>query len=340
MYLCSGFFDPQVNGFAGVDFNSPNLSPQELHRAAISLASTGVTRFFPTLITESHEKMARQLKIIGDALREDPLLRKMCPGIHLEGPYISPEDGPRGAHLREFIRLPKWDELKKFQEACDGRIRCLTLAPELEGAIPFIKKTVAHGIVIGLGHTNASEEVLEDAVQAGARLSCHLGNAAPKTFLGGTNPIQKQLAMGQLMASIIVDGIHLPPGVVNEYVRAKGVDRIVLTTDSMAGAGAPPGKYSLGELEVDVGSDGAARLCGASRLAGSTLAMDRAITNVIRFAGIDLPSAIRMAAKNAEKLFPETGRETAPGHSADLVLFEYQRELVVRSTWIGGEKIL
>jgi N-acetylglucosamine-6-phosphate deacetylase len=339
VYLCPGFFDPQVNGFAGVDFNSPGLSHEDLHRAALSLASTGVTRFLPTLITSSHEKMVRQLKIIGDALRKDPLLQEMCVGIHLEGPYISPEEGPRGIHLREFIRLPQWKELERFQEACEGRIKCVTLAPEVKGAIPFIKKAASRGMVIGIGHTDASEEVLEEAVQAGARLSCHLGNATPKPSSRHQDPIQKQLGMDQLMASIITDGIHLPPDVVNDYVRAKGVDRIVLTTDSMAGAGAPPGRYTLGDLEVEVGADQAARLAGTSRLAGSTLTMDRAINNVIRFAGIDLPSAIHMAAKNAQKLFAEVGKEIALGHSADLVLFEYQRELVVRSTWIEGEKI-
>ena len=339
LYLCSGFFDPQVNGFAGVDFNNPCLSLESLHRAAVSLASTGVTHFLPTLLTSSHERTVHQLKIIGDALRENSLLRKMCIGIHLEGPYISPEKGPRGVHLREFVRLPQWEELERFQEGCEGRIKCVTLAPEVKGAIPLIKKAVAHGIIIGIGHTDASEEVLEEAVQAGARLSCHLGNAPSALLSRHRNLIEKQLATDQLMASIIVDGIHLPSAVVNDYVGAKGVDRIVLTTDSMAGAGAPPGRYTLGELEVDVGSDGAARLAGASRLAGSTLTMNRAITNVIRFAGIDLPSAIRMAAKNAEKLFPEVRREIAPGYSADFVLFEYQRELVVRSTWIGGEKI-
>ena len=141
------------------------------------------------------------------------------------------------------------------------------------------------------------------------------------------------------MASLIVDGIHLPPDTVNDFVRAKGVDRIVLTTDSTAGAGAYPGRYTLGDLEVEVSSDGAARLAGSSRLAGSTLTMDQAITNVIRFAEIDLPSAIRMAARNAQELFPEVGGEIVSGHSADLVLFEYQNELVIRSTWIEGEKI-
>jgi N-acetylglucosamine-6-phosphate deacetylase len=283
--------------------------------------------------------MVHQLKIIADALRNDSLLRKMCLGIHLEGPYISPEDGPRGVHLHEFIRLPQWEELERFQEICEGRIKCMTLAPEVKGAIPFIERAVAYGMVIGIGHTNASGEVIEEAVQAGARFSCHLGNATPKPLPRHQNPIQKQLAMDQLMASIITDGVHLPPDVVKNTIRAKGIDRIVLATDSIAAAGASPGRYTLGDLEVEVNSDRIARLVGTSRLAGSTLTMDRAMTNVIQFAGIDLASAIQMAAKNAQKLFPEVEGEIIPGHSADLVLFEYQKELVVRSTWINGEKI-
>jgi N-acetylglucosamine-6-phosphate deacetylase len=339
LYACSGFFDPQVNGFAGVDFNSPRLHPEGLHHAVLSLASTGVTRFLPTLITSSQERMVCQLEILAEAIRKDPLLQKMCLGIHLEGPYISPEEGPRGVHLREFVRPPQWEELEKFQEACEGRIKCVTIAPEVKGAIPFIEKAVTHGIVIGLGHTHAREEDLEQAVQAGARLSCHLGNAPSARLPRHRNLIEKQLVTDQLMASIIVDGIHLSPDVVKNYVRTKGTDRMVLTTDSMAGAGAPSGRYTLGDLEVEVGSDRAARSVGTSRLAGSTLTMDRAISNVIRFAGIDLASAIRMAAKNGQKLFPEVRGEMISGNSADLVLFEYRKSLAIRSTWIEGEKI-
>ena len=339
LFLCSGFFDPQVNGFGGVDFNSPRLTPERLHQAARSLASTGVTCFFPTLITSSYERMVRQLKIIADTIKNDPLLRKMCPGIHLEGPYISPEDGPRGVHLREFVRPPRWEELEKFQEVSEGRIKCVTLAPEVEGAIPFIEKAVAYGIVIGIGHTNASGEVLEEAVRAGARLSCHLGNAPSALLPRYQKTIEKQLTMNQLMASIITDGVHLPSHVVKHYIQAKGIDRIILTTDSMAGAGASPGRYTLGDLEVEVNPDRIARLVDNPRLAGSTLTMDHAITNVVWFAEIDLTSAIQMAAGNAEKLFPEIGGKIIPGHSADLVLFEYPGELVVRSTWIEGEKI-
>ncbi|MGZ3570236.1 MAG: N-acetylglucosamine-6-phosphate deacetylase [Thermodesulfobacteriota bacterium] len=339
LYLSPGFFDPQVNGFAGVDFNSPHLTPEELHHAVRSLASAGITCFLPTLITSPQEKMIRQLKIIASAIKNDPLLQRMCYGIHLEGPYISPEDGPRGVHPREYVRLPQWEELEKFQGACEGRIRCLTLAPEVKGAIPFIKRAVAHGMVIGIGHTHATEEMIEEAVHAGARFSSHLGNATPKPVSRHQNLIRKQLVMDRLTVSIIADGIHLSPEVVREFVRTKGIDGIVLTTDSMAGAGASPGRYTLGDIEVEVGSDGSARLVTTSRLAGSTLTMDRAITNVIQFAGIDLSSAIRMATQNGQKLFRGARGKILPGDPADLVLFEYSGKVKVRSTWIEGERI-
>ena len=142
------------------------------------LARSGVTHFLPTLITASHEKIVHQLKTLARAFEIDPFVRKMCPGIHLEGPYISPEDGPRGVHPRDFVRPPRWEEAERFQEVSGGRIRIITLAPEMEGAIPFIEASAARGMVIGLGHTHAEEAVLEEAVRAGARISCHLGNGA------------------------------------------------------------------------------------------------------------------------------------------------------------------
>jgi len=340
LFICQGFFDPQVNGYAGVDFNGKDLTGDRLHHAARSLAASGVTRFLPTLITASHERLLRQLAILDDALENDPLLKMVCPGIHLEGPYISAEDGPRGVHPRDFIRPPSWDEVERLQEACGGRICCMTLAPEREGAIPFIEKAVEKGIVIGLGHTTATNDVLEDAFRAGARLSSHLGNAGPALQTHRRNLIQKQLSMKGLMASIIVDGIHLPGDVVKDFVRAKGIEQILLTTDSIAGAAAPAGRYTLGDLEVDVSPDDrSARLHGTTRLAGSTLTMDQAITNVMRFAGVDLGAAVQMAGCNGSKLFPELGGGVAPGSPANLVLFDYGEKVIVRETWIQGEKI-
>ncbi|HSR10602.1 MAG TPA: N-acetylglucosamine-6-phosphate deacetylase, partial [Thermodesulfobacteriota bacterium] len=284
--LCSGFFDPQVNGYAGVDFNRESVDAEGLHGAALALAASGVTRFLPTFTTASLDRTLRQLKTFCHARCSDPLLRRMTPGFHLEGPYISPHAGFRGAHPRRFIRRPRIEELKRFQDAAEGLVRCVTLAPEVEGAIPFIEKAVQSGIVIGIGHTNASDEALEDAFRAGARLSCHLGNGVKNLLPRHRNPVQKQLSMEGLMASIIPDGIHLPDYVVKNFMRAKGTDKTILTTDAMPGAGAPPGIYTIGRLRIEVGEDGIARLPGTPYLAGSTLTMDKAVRNVIRFAGI------------------------------------------------------
>jgi N-acetylglucosamine-6-phosphate deacetylase len=339
-FVCPGFFDPQVNGFGGVDFNGKDLTPESLHQAALAMASSGVTAFFPTLATAAPEKTMARLKILARAMEEDRLWRRMAIGIHLEGPYISPKEGFRGAHPPEHIRPPRWEEFEQYQDGCGGKIRLLTLAPETEGALPFMEKAVKRGVVIGLAHTNASEEILEDAYRAGARISCHLGNGAHLFLPRHRNPIQKQLAMDGLMASLIVDGVHLPDYVVQNFVRAKGAGRVLLTTDSMAGAGAAPGRYTIGEVEVEIKeSGGSARLPRTPYLAGSTLTMDRAITNVIQFAQVPLAAALQMAGKNGERLFPEAGREVQPENPANLVLFNYREKVVIRGVWVHGEKV-
>jgi N-acetylglucosamine-6-phosphate deacetylase len=339
-YLCGGFFDPQVNGYGGVDFNGGDVTPERLRLAILSLASSGVTGFFPTLTTAPHDRMIANLKILARAVDADPLFGRMCRGIHLEGPYISPEEGFRGAHPREFVRPPDREEMERFQDACGGRIRLVTLAPEVDGALPFVEWAVSRGMVVGLAHTNAAEETLEDAFRAGARLSCHLGNGAHALLPRHRNPIQKQLSMDGLMASIIADGIHLPDYVVKNFIRAKGAERILLTTDSMAAAGAPAGTYTVGDLEVEISPDGrSARLPGTPYLAGSVLTMDRAITNVMRFADIDLSSAVKMASENAGKLFADIIKELKVGAPADIVLFTCKEEVAIQATWINGEII-
>ena len=339
-YICGGFFDSQVNGYGGVDFNGKDLTPGKLRQALLSLASSGVIAFFPTLTTAPRERMIANLKILARAIEEDPLIGRMCRGIHLEGPYISPKEGFRGAHPKESVRPPDREEVERFQEACEGRIRLITLAPEVDGAMPFVEWAVSRGMVVGLAHTNAPEETLEDALRAGARLSCHLGNGAHALLPRHRNPIQKQLSMDGLMASIIADGVHLPDYVVKNFIRAKGAERILLTTDSMAAAGAPAGKYTVGDLEVEISPDGrSARLPGTPYLAGSTLTMDRAVTNVMRFADIDLSSAVKMAGENAGKLFPDIIEELKVGVPADMVLFEFKETVVIQKNWVGGEEI-
>lgn len=339
LYLALGFFDPQVNGFAGVDFNGKDLTPHDVHRAAQAISTTGVTTFFPTLITASFDRLTQQLKILKKAIENDPLISKMCRGIHLEGPYISSAEGPRGVHPSQFIRLPQWEEFEMLQEVSGGRIRLITLAPEKEGCLHFIRKAVSSGVVVGIGHTEASEEVLDAAFEAGAKLSTHLGNGIGNLILRHRNPFQKQLSMDGLMASIIADGTHLPDYVVRNNLRAKTSERILLSTDAMSAAAQPPGKYRLADLEVEVEPDGRTRLVGTDSLAGSTLSMPKAITNVIKFAGIDLRTAIKMATGNGRKLFPEMIGMIAPNQPANLVVFRFKEEIMVEKTILLGEEV-
>ena len=339
LYVAPGLFDPQVNGFAGVDFNGKDLMPDDVHRAAQAVSATGVTTFFPTLITASLERLLHQLKILKEAIENDSFVSKMCGGIHLEGPYISSAEGPRGVHPFQFIRPPQWDEFEKLQDACGGRIKLITLAPEKEGSLHFIKKSVSTGVVVAIGHTEASEEILDAACEAGARLSTHLGNGMGNRFPRHRNPFQKQLAMDGLMASIIADWIHLPDYVVKNIVRAKTPERVLLCTDAMSAAAQPPGKYRLADLEVQVEPDGRTRLVGTDSLAGSTLSMPKAISDVIKFAGIDLRTAIKMATENGRKLFPNMIGTIAPNQPANLVVFRFKEEFMVEKTILLGEEV-
>ena len=339
LYIAPGFFDPQVNGFAGIDINDKDLMPEDVHRAAQAISATGVTNFFPTLITASFERLVHQLKILKEAIEKDLLVSKICKGIHLEGPYISSREGPRGIHPLQFIRPPQWDEFEKFQEACGGRIKLITLVPEKEGCLNFIRKAVSKGVVVAIGHTHASEDILEAAYEAGAKLSTHLGNGMGNRFARHRNPFQKQLAMDGLMASMITDGIHLPDYLAKNIVRAKGPERILLCTDAISATAQPPGTYRLSDLEVEAEGNGRTRLVGTDALAGSTLSMPKAITNVINFTGIDLGTAIKMVTENGRKLFPEMIGTISPGQPANLVLFRFNGELMIERTLLMGQEV-
>jgi N-acetylglucosamine-6-phosphate deacetylase len=313
--------------------------PEDVHHAAQEISATGVTAFFPTLITTSFERLIHQLKILKKATEEDSLVLNICKGIHLEGPYISSKEGPRGIHPPQFIRSPRWDEFEKFQEACGGKIKLITLAPEKEGALDFVEKAVSKGVVVAIGHTAASEDILEDSWKAGARLSTHLGNGMGNPLARYRNPFQKQLSMDGLMASMIADGIHLPDYVVKNIVRAKGPERILLCTDAVSAAAQPPGKYHLADLEFDSERDGRTRLAGTGALVGSTLSTPNAITHVIKFTGIDLGTAVQMAAENGRKLFPEIIGTISLGQPSNLVLFRWNGELIIEKTFLMGQEI-
>lgn len=292
---CPGFVDLQVNGFAGVDFNDPACRPDDLARATVAIRNTGVTRFLPTLITASHERFARCARNILDARLPEMF------GFHMEGPYISALDGTRGVHPREHVVAASIDDFKRRQEAADGRIRLITVAPESPGVLPLIEYCVKTGVRVSIGHSAATDVEVRAAVAAGASMSTHLGNGVALTLPRHPNLIWEQLAQDSLYAGFIVDGHHLPPATVKVMMRAKGVERTILVTDAIAAAGQPPGIYELNGLKVELSADGRVAPPGAAYLAGSALTMDRAIGNTVRFTGLPLQQVLTMAHERPAK---------------------------------------
>jgi len=336
---CQAFFDLQVNGFAGVDFNRPGLTGEELLRATRAMWAHGVTQFLPTVITASLDSMARTLATIRSAREDTPVLARAIPGIHLEGPFLCPQDGPRGAHSRVHVCDPDWGMFCRLQEAAGGLIRLVTLAPERPGAPELIGQLRAAGVVVAIGHTDAAESEIDAAVEAGAQLSTHLGNGAHAVLPRHRNYIQKQLATDGLLASIIVDGHHLTEYFVKNVVRCKGTDRVILITDAMAAAAAPPGTYRLGEVLAEAQPDGAVRLPGTPYLAGSALTMERAVDNVRRFAGVPLGEALAMAASHPRRLWSDLLAGLTPGAPADIVLLRNNGRVEVLETIVAGETV-
>jgi N-acetylglucosamine-6-phosphate deacetylase len=301
IWTAPGFIDLQVNGFAGVDYNSADAPVEEIGRSIRAMFSTGVTRFFPTVITGSPERMWGALRNLAEAHETLPEGAAMS-GFHVEGPHISPDDGPRGAHPREWVRPPDLDEFHRWQDAARGQVRLVTLSPEWPDAPRYIEQVAKEGVVISLGHTRATSRQIRDAVSAGATLSTHLGNGANPMLPKTANYIWEQLAEERLSASFIVDGIHLPDAFLCAALRAKGVERSVLVTDAVMPAMCAPGFYELGEVQVELKEDQRVVLRGGERLAGSSLRMDQAIENVMRIAGVSLEDAVAMATVNPARV--------------------------------------
>ena len=284
-----GFFDIQVNGFAGVDFNSGDLTGDQVARATAALRAGGVTRFLPTLITGPLDRFARCARTLVAA--SNPAIA----GIHMEGPYISPKDGARGAHPAAHTRAASLDDFARRQEAADGRITLVTLAPEVPGALPLIEHLAGKGVRVALGHSDAPPPLVHDAIRAGATMCTHLGNGCAAMLPRHPNLIWEQLAADELLASFIVDGHHLPAATVKAAIRAKSPARSILTTDAMAAAGCAPGPYRIGELDIVVGQDRRVSLSGTPYLAGSALTMTEAVANTVKFTGLTLDEVTPLA---------------------------------------------
>ena len=284
-----GLFDLQVNGFGGIDFNAPSLTTDRVAEALERMRATGVTRCLPTLVTSSFERFAAGARVL--ARMTDLAIA----GIHMEGPYLSPDEGARGAHPRAHVAPASVDDFSRRQDAAGGRIVLVTLAPEVPGALPLIEHLVASGVRVAIGHTAATARQIGDAISAGATLATHLGNGCAQMLPRHPNPIWELLAADGVLASLIVDGHHLPPATVKAMVRAKGPGRTILVTDAIAAAGCAPGPYTIGGVECLLGEDGRVSLPGTPYLAGSSLTLDRAIANTVRVTGLSIDEVIPMA---------------------------------------------
>jgi N-acetylglucosamine-6-phosphate deacetylase len=341
VWLAPGFIDLQVNGFAGVDYNAPAAPHEAIERSIRALFSTGVTRFLPTVITGSQDAMLGALRNLARARALGGPMVAM-EGFHVEGPHISPEDGPRGAHPRQWVRPPDLNEYRRWQEATDGAVKLVTLAPEWPGAPRYIEQLAREGVVASIGHTRATAQQIRDAVSAGAALSTHLGNGADAVLPRHPNYIWDQLAEDRLAASFIADGLHLPDAFLKSALRAKGIERSILVTDAVMPAMCPPGPYRFGEVEVDSRADGRVVLRGGTRLAGSNLRMDQAIANVMRVAGLSLTEAVAMATINPARVGRVRGRLRGlnPGERADVIRFRFEDgQLRILETYVSGESV-
>ena len=344
VWISPGLFDVQVNGAGGINYSSGDLTVDRVLQACEWPYRAGTALFCPTVTTSPAEQAIAGLRTLARACEQSDTANASFVGLHVEGPYIASEDGPRGAHPLEHTRDPDWDEFCRYQEAADGRIRILTLAPERAGSLPFIEKASEAGVIVSLGHTGASRRRIREAVAAGARMSTHLGNGAHAEIPRHDNYIWEQLAADELWAGIIPDGHHLPPPVLKSFYRTKQKERICLVSDVSSIAGLPPGIYgrSYGNDEVEIHESGKISLAGTPYLAGASLFLDHGIPNTVAYTDAPLADAVDMATINPARLLGVEDRigRVAPGMEASMTLFRWeegQRALSIVATIVRGE---
>jgi N-acetylglucosamine-6-phosphate deacetylase len=346
LWLTAGWLDIQVNGFGGHDPNDPGAGAEATAGTVRALWPHGVTGTLITICTQSEDHIRAAVRAVADACDADPLIAASVPGIHVEGPHIAREDGPRGAHPLRHVRPPDVGEFHRWQEAARGRITMVTLSPEYPGAVDYIRALVAEGVVVAIGHTTADSDAIKAAVDAGATCSTHLGNGAHATIRRHPNYIWDQLAEDRLSAGFIFDGQHLPPAVMRSVVRAKGVERSILVSDAVSVAGQAPGRYRLfDDIDVELREEGRLELAGTPLLAGAVTALPTCLGNAMRYAGLDLRDAVRMVTLNPSRLL---GLPVSAGHerlvtdmSADLTVFRLSTAGAVEvvATVVAGEVV-
>jgi N-acetylglucosamine-6-phosphate deacetylase len=338
-WIAPGLIDIQINGFAGIDFNRPIESDEAWRHATEQLYAHGCTGFLIALITNQEEQYHKLLADLTGRINLDP---RNCLGFHMEGPWLNPDPGYRGAHRAEWMQKPSLRLLEEWWAITGPLLQLITLAPEVdpETSAQVIHAGLQKKIQFFLGHSGAMGDTLQGAREAGAVGWTHLGNAVPATVPKFENVILHALAQPGLLASLIPDGLHLPPHAFRVLARSLQKThhpRLLLTTDAMAGADAEkPGKYTLGDVEVEVGADGSARLPDSGRLAGSTLTPFQGVFMAERMAGIFLEEAwTAFSTRPASVLHFDHG--LSEGSPADFCLLSPEKTPYLLATYHRGK---
>ena len=339
VYVAPGLIDTQVNGYTSVSFNREGLTKEKVDKITRAMWKEGVTTYFPTIVTNSSELIIENLEILVDATEVYPEISYSIPGFFLEGPYISPIDGFRGAHTKEWVRGSDWEEFSRFMNAAKGKIIQVGLAPEIEGAMDFIQKCREKNIIVSLAHHNGTPEQIEEAVRLGASVTTHLGNGCANMIHRHDNPIWPQLANDKLTPSIIADGHHLRKEELQTFFKVKGEDNLMLVSDATELAGMPAGTYQWNGKEVVMTEDGMLKYPAQNVLAGASFPIRTGIKNMMLLAGCSLEESIKMASTTPSRVYNLKDRgELREGLSADMILFTVEDgEIIIHKTVLQGK---
>ena len=326
-WVVPGFVDIHCHGGGGAAFTSAD--PEHVRQAVDAHTAHGTTTMLASLVTRPVPELVEQVAALADLVRDG-----VVAGIHLEGPFLSA--ARCGAHDPAILRPPDPVSVEALLSAGRGAIRMVTIAPELEGAVPAVKRLVDAGVIAAIGHTDALAEDVVPAVDAGATVATHLFNGMRPLHHREPGPIGALLDDERVTVELICDLVHLHPTAVRLAARHAGLKRTVLITDAIAAAGVGDGVYDVGGLEVRV-VDGVPTLAGGASLAGSTLTMDMAFRNAVNSCGLSLvEAAYATSTRGAELLGLDTGK-LQPGCAADIVVLDAElkpRDVMVRGEWV------
>jgi N-acetylglucosamine-6-phosphate deacetylase len=294
----SGYFDLQVNGYGGVDFNSDDLTGEDFAKSLEALGRDGVEQFLPTIITDTIEIMCWRVRRLAELREQLPLANQMIFGLHVEGPFLNENDGYRGAHPKDAIHSANVEEMRQLLDAADGLVKLVTLAPERDPSFKTIDLLVRNKIKVSAGHTDASLHQLKSAIDHGLSMFTHVGNGCPMQMHRHGNIIQRALSLSdRLFLTFIADGTHVPLFALKNYLRVANPDRCIVVTDAIAPAGLGPGRYKFARWDLLIEDDLVARAPDRSHFVGSAITMRQSEVNLKKI-GMSAETCIRLTQTN------------------------------------------